>query len=132
MESEKQERIIVYRSFENSMDGNLAKAKLDAFGIPCFLTEENLANLYPIHNPRFSVRLHIFEKDYEQAHEVLSEMVPLEDDQLIRCPRCRSTHIEMEYTQKFSSRFISILVTFFLAVFPLRKVYRCQDCHHEF
>lgn len=132
MEPEKQERIIVYRGFQNSMDGNLAKAKLDAYGIPCFLTEENLANLYPIQNPRFSVRLHIFEKDYEQAHEVLSETVPLEDDQLTRCPRCRSTHVEMEYTQKLSSRFISILVTFFLAVFPLRKVYRCQDCHYEF
>lgn len=132
MEPEKQEPIIVYRSFQNSMDGNLAKAKLDAYGIPCFLTEENLANLYPIQNPRFSVRLHIFEKDYEQAHEVLSETVPPEDDHLTYCPRCRSTHVEMDYTRKFSSRFISIFLTFFFAVFPLRKVYRCRDCHFEF
>jgi DNA-directed RNA polymerase subunit RPC12/RpoP len=132
MEPEKQEPIIVYKSFENSMDANLAKAKLDAFGIPCFLTDENLANLYPIQNPRFSVRLHIFEKDYNQAHEVLTETVPLADDELTRCPRCRSARVEMTYTQKLSARLLSILATLFFAVVPLRKVYRCQDCDHEF
>lgn len=132
MEPEKQERIIVYRSFQNSMDGNLAKAKLDAYGIPCFLTEENLANLYPIQNPRFSVRLHIFEKDYEQAHEVLSETVPLEDDQLTRCPRCHSTRIEKVYTRKPMSKFMAIFILLTMSLTPIHQVSRCQDCHYEF
>lgn len=132
MEPEKQEPIIVYRSFENSMDGNLAKAKLDAFGIPCFLTDENLASLYPIHNPRFSVRLHIFEKDYEQVHEVLSEMIPLEDDQLTRCPRCRSTRIEKVYTRKPMSRFMTIFISLTIRLFPIHQVNRCEDCRFEF
>ncbi|MBX2967508.1 MAG: DUF2007 domain-containing protein [Cyclobacteriaceae bacterium] len=132
MEPEKQEPIIVYRAFENSVEANLAKTKLDAFGIPCFLTEENLASLYPIHNPRFSVRLHIFERDYEQVYDILSETVPIPDDELNRCPRCRSARVELEYTRKLGARLATILSTLFLALFPLKKVYRCQDCHHEF
>ena len=39
--------IIVFRKFETSIDANIVKSKLDAYGIPCFLTEENMANLYP-------------------------------------------------------------------------------------
>ncbi len=132
MEPEKQEPIIVYRSFASSMDGNLAKAKLDAFGIPCFLTDENLASLYPIHNPRFSVRLHIFEKDYEQVHEVLSEMVPLEDEGVTRCPRCHSTRIEKVFTRKPMSRFMTIFISLTIRLFPIHQVNRCQNCQYEF
>lgn len=73
MEDE-EEKIIQYRSFDTAIEANLAKTKLDAYGIPCFLTEENFTNLYPIRNDIFpGVRLHLFEKDKERADEVLRE-----------------------------------------------------------
>ena len=73
MEDE-EEKIILYRSFDTAIEANLAKTKLDAYGIPCFLTEENFTNLYPIRNDIFpGVRLHLFEKDKERADEVLRE-----------------------------------------------------------
>lgn len=73
MEDE-EEKIILYRSFDTAIEANLAKTKLDAYGIPCFLTEENFTNLYPIRNEIFpGVRLHLFEKDKERADEVLRE-----------------------------------------------------------
>lgn len=69
-----EEKIIIYRAFDTVIQANLAKTKLDAYGIPCFLTEENFTNLYPLRNDIFpGVRLHIFEKDREQADDVLKE-----------------------------------------------------------
>jgi hypothetical protein len=71
---EEQDEIIVFKRFENAMDASLAKAKLDAYGVPCFLTEENLANLYPVQNLlAIGVRLHLFAKDVEWATSVLTE-----------------------------------------------------------
>jgi len=68
------EKIIVYEAYDTVMQANLAKTKLDAYGIPCFLTEENFTSLYPIRNDIFpGVRLHVFEKDKERVKEVLSE-----------------------------------------------------------
>jgi hypothetical protein len=68
------DNIIIYQSYDTSIHANLAKTKLDAYGIPCFLTQENFTNLYPIHNQLFpGVRLHIFEKDKERVAEILTE-----------------------------------------------------------
>jgi hypothetical protein len=71
---EEAEKIIIYASFDNVIAANIAKTKLDAYGIPCFLTEENFTNLYPLRNDIFpGVRLHVFEKDKEQAKNILEE-----------------------------------------------------------
>ncbi len=68
------DQIIVYKAFDTAVEANLAKTKLDAYGVPCFLTEENFTNLYPLRNDIFpGVRLHLFEKDRERAEEILRE-----------------------------------------------------------
>lgn len=70
---EEAEKIIIYSSFDNVIAANIAKTKLDAYGIPCFLTEENFTGLYPLMNNIFpGVRLHIFEKDFDQTQEILT------------------------------------------------------------
>jgi hypothetical protein len=130
---EEQDKIIVLKSFDNPIAANLAKTKLDAYGIPCFLSEENLGNLYPIQSARFSgVRLHLFLKDAEHARQVLDEQVTLTDDDRTRCPRCRSTRIESSYTKKPASRILSLIFTFFFTLFPPKTVRHCRDCDHEF
>lgn len=71
---EEQDEIIVFKRFESAIDANIVKTKLDANGIPCFLTEENLANLYPLQNfLAMGVRLHLFSKDVEWAQSVLND-----------------------------------------------------------
>ncbi len=68
------DKIIIYQSFDTVMQANLAKTKLDAYGVPCFLTEEYFTSLYPFRNDIFpGVPLHIFEKDQERVREVLTE-----------------------------------------------------------
>jgi hypothetical protein len=68
------DHIVEFRKFDNSIEASLAKTKLDAHGIPCFLTGENMANLYPGQQVvPFHIRLHIFQADVEQATLVLTE-----------------------------------------------------------
>lgn len=72
MENEKS-KIVVFQAFDTAIEANLAKTKLDAYGIPCFLTDENFINIYPIRNEFFpGVRLHIFENDKTRVTEILS------------------------------------------------------------
>ena len=69
-----EDKIIIYESYDTGIQANLAKTKLDAYGIPCFLTEENFTSLYPIRNGIFpGVRLHIFEADKSRIFEILTE-----------------------------------------------------------
>ena len=74
MEEKDNDKIIVLRQFESAIDANIAKTKLDAYGIPCFLTDENLAGLYPL--PKMTAmqaRIHVFENDVDRANEILNE-----------------------------------------------------------
>lgn len=71
---EDQDNIIVLKHFESAIEANIAKTKLDAYGIPCFLTDENLASLVPLPNlPAMQARLHVFEKDKAEAERILNE-----------------------------------------------------------
>ena len=73
--TEPQEKIIIFRAYDTVVEANLARTKLEAHEIPCFLTDEHLTNLYPIRNAIFpGVRLHIFEKDYDEARLILDQL----------------------------------------------------------
>lgn len=130
------EEIIVFKKFETAIDANIIKSKLDAYGIPCFLTEENMANLYPGASSlmNFNVRLHLFADDLERAQQILEENhLNLDDESVVRCPVCKSTKVERDFPKKLSLTFGSTLnVLFFGVFFPHKKVYRCLDCEHEF
>lgn len=74
MENEEKDDIIVFDGYDSVIAANLVKTKLDAYGIPCFLSGENFNTLYPFRNELFTgVRLHIFKKDRERVVEILNE-----------------------------------------------------------
>jgi len=133
---EERDEIVVFRKFATSIEANIVKAKLDAYGIPCFLTEENMANLYPGASTlmNFNVRLHLFALDLEKATQILEENhMEVEDGSQIRCPRCKSRKIDRDFPKKLSLTFASTLNTLFFGVFfPHKKVFRCLDCEFEF
>jgi DNA-directed RNA polymerase subunit RPC12/RpoP len=131
---EELDNIIVLKSFESAIEANLAKTKLDAYGIPCFLSEENIGNLYPIQNPRFSgVRLHLFQKDVEQARQVLRSTVALTEEDAVHCPRCGSARVGLAYSKKTNSKLLKQLAALlFMIIAPSKKVYNCPDCGLEF
>ncbi|HEY9048908.1 MAG TPA: hypothetical protein VIN08_23570 [Ohtaekwangia sp.] len=132
---EEQDDIIVFQQFDNTIDANIVKTKLDAYGIPCFLTEENLANLYPgQQHAFFQVRLHLFRHDLSDAQQILAEKnLFVEDDATATCPQCHSRKIERSFPRQLSDQFLAGLnILFFGIFFPKRKVNRCTDCQHEF
>jgi uncharacterized protein YlaN (UPF0358 family) len=130
------DEIIVFRKFETSIEANIIKAKLDAYGIPCFLTEENMANLYPGASSlmNFNVRLHLFAHDWERAKHILEEEhLEIDDESLAKCPKCKSRNLTRDFPKNFSLTFGSALnVLFFGIFFPHKKVFRCLDCEYEF
>ena len=127
---EEQDEIVVFRHFNNSIDANIAKTKLDAYGVPCFLTEENMSNLYPgQHLLAFKTRLHIFSKDVDQAHQILDVSHQTEGEDICQCPKCNSLHVIRDFPKDSSEDLTTI---FFGVLFPHKKVNRCQDCDFEF
>jgi DNA-directed RNA polymerase subunit RPC12/RpoP len=128
---EEKDEIVVYKLFDSVIDANIAKTKLDAYGVPCFLTEENLSNLYP-GQPfiAFKVRLHLFSKDLERANQVLEETsMRIDHESTIRCPKCNSSRITRGFPKRDSE---SLAVIFFGVLFPHKKVNHCLDCDNEF
>ncbi len=120
------EKIIVYDSYDTVVQANLVKTKLDAYGIPCFLSEENFTSWYPFRNQLFpGVRLHIFEKDYNQVKEILMDS-PLSIEETI-CPNCGSKDVTIEEKEN-DKGFLDSLFNF---IQPTQKVYRCKKCKHE-
>jgi hypothetical protein len=62
------EKIVVFAVYDSVIDANIIKTKLDANGIPCFLTDENISSLYPLPGNSFlGARLHVFESDVDQV-----------------------------------------------------------------
>ncbi len=128
-----QDDIVVYREYYDNIEASLAKAKLDAYGIPCFLTEENMAGLYPGQQALpFHVRLHIFRKDADEVSRILTEIHRATESDIV-CPNCHSTRVERDFPKDFSlSPWRSLLGVFFGVFMPHKKVNHCLNCDHEF
>ena len=130
MESGKN-RIIVFQAFDTLIQANLVKTKLDAYGIPCFLSDENFVNLYPIRNDIFpGIRLHIFENDAARVTEILSENLANEKGDGVKCPVCQSTRISLANSRKGWAAWL--LASLLFTVLPQKRVFRCQTCDAEF
>src|SRR5690349_8390878 len=116
---EREDEIVVFQTFENSIEANIIKTKLDAYGIENFLTEENISNLYPglgAQISSFRVRLHLASSDVKEATRVLAEenYLELDEESITRCPRCNSLRVERDFSKKITSRVLSGL---FIALF---------------
>lgn len=125
-----QDEIIVLRKFDNQIEANIVKTKLDAFGVPCFLTEENLTQL-TTHLLSGGIRLHIFAADKERANQVLEKthLAKTDDEQIIECPQCRSKKILGNSKDGIHTRMSKAITD---ALLGLSKPYYCLDCGEEF
>lgn len=121
------EKIIVFKSYDTILLANLAKTKLDAYGIPCFLSEENFATWYPLFTQSSGVRLHIFERDQDRVNEIMEERFLSIDEPV--CPRCQSGKVTIEDIQKPDNWHLVTAILFVLS--PRKKVYHCHDCGQE-
>ena len=69
-----EDKIIVYRTFENPIEANIILTRLQDAGFSCFLSGENTASLRPLFDSSISgIQLHVFENDVAAIQEVLAE-----------------------------------------------------------
>lgn len=66
------DKIIVYKKYHSAIEANLAKTKLDAYDVPCFLSEEHMTTL-TTSLLSGGVRLHLFASDKQVADEILND-----------------------------------------------------------
>ena len=126
---EPDEKIIVFNAFDTVVEANLAKTKLDAYGVPCFLTEENLTSLYPVRMGIFpGVRLHIFEKDIDQVRSILGNQP---EESFIKCPDCNAIILDKNHTAW--SKIMASGMLLIGMIFPAaRNQYHCYNCGKSF
>ena len=123
-----EDEIIVFGQFDTVIDANIAKTKLDAHDIPCFLTEENMAGLYPGQQAlAFRIRLHIFKKDVDKVSRLLMVHHAGSEPAETICPRCQSHKTQRDFPKAFSLKPLTAFAVLFFGVFmPYRKVNHCM------
>ncbi|HTD40918.1 MAG TPA: DUF2007 domain-containing protein [Mucilaginibacter sp.] len=79
---QKEDEIVTFQTYYNPMEAEIIRTKLEANGIPCFITDESLGVLYPVYNQGGGgIKLKVFARDIEKCKEILAdESSPSDDD----------------------------------------------------
>jgi hypothetical protein len=142
--SSQQENIIVLDSYYEPVAAHLARTKLEAAGIPCFLTNENLVSLNRMYSPvAGGVRLHVYQRDATQAAEILREPAVMravpgglaepatQGSLATTCPRCGSHEVAAAETPAEPLGAASWLATLLARLrhyFAQGQIHHCFNC----
>lgn len=132
--------LITFRTFDNPIDAHILRVKLESEGIVCYIFDEHTIGVNPLYSTALGgVKLKINEEDLIHAKNVVLELeetpYTTEDEQIITCPECGSTHLESGYkSMKSIGAILSAIASFLLFIFPIyrKDVYKCKDCGSEF
>lgn len=123
-----------YRDFPEAL---VARAKLEAEGIECFLADENMIRLNWFRSDALGrLRLQLLQENAEAAMEILAQDIPAsfsaeeigEEYNQPRCPNCGSLDVSFEEYSRVSL----VLLWFFSLPVPIPKhCWKCQDCRLE-
>lgn len=137
-----EDKIIVHSTYYNPIEANIIKSRLEDSGIPCFLTDENVATINPLYNQAIGgVKLNVFERDVDRINSLLAEhefsfepeIASTNEDKIV-CEACGSENVSYgQATKKRFSWWVIILSLFFITYpFKANKCYHCYNCGHEF
>lgn len=128
--------LVTIAQYRDLPEAGLAKSKLQAAGIPCFLDNEYTVGVNWLYsNALGGLKLNVPEECAEEAKAIIEESIELvaseESGELLSdsaCPACGSTKIEPNnYTRKFAA--LTLLVS--LPLFLFWKRYSCKSCGHR-
>ena len=135
----------MFDSYYEPLAAHLARTKLEAAGIPCFLTNENLVSLNRMYSPvAGGVRLHIYQRDADRAAEVLREppvmqavrggqATPLPDTEALTCPRCGSPEVTFDAAARPGAAHWFVALLSRLRRYPLQgRAHHCFHCGLNF
>lgn len=127
---------VFLRRFRDLPEALLAKGRLEASGINCFLADDNMVRLdWFISNLLGGVKLMVDEADVEDAESVLDQPPPesfeveaIGEYQQPRCPKCGSLDVSFEELDKK----FSYATAFFKVPIPMHiKGWNCHACKHH-
>lgn len=128
------DRIILLASFPDSIAAHMAKSRLDAEEIPCFVSNENR----PYGPISGGVRLHVRQQDAEAARTaLLEETVPMtilpdpdtQEGAVLTCARCGSPDIATADVRPGAPTAPGF---FTRLIYSLRGIrYHCFHCGYE-
>ncbi len=142
----KSENIIVLDSYYEPLAAHLARTRLEAAGIACFLTNENLVSLNRMYSPvAGGVRLHVYERDAARATEALREPPvmqalrgglaepPVENATSQHCPRCGSQEVSYDAAAEPGAAHWFVALLSRLRRYPLQgRAHHCFHCGLNF
>jgi hypothetical protein len=139
------DKIVTYKTFDNSPEAHIIKSLLESNGIECFLSNENFVSLNPILSQATGgIKLNVFEKDIDKIEAIIKSeneenigndaKDEQENKTAFICPFCGSYNISFGNATKRKFGVFTLIVSFLLMVYPfkMRKVYHCFDCGKEF
>jgi len=140
------DKIIWYKTFYNPSEANIAQTRLADCGFQCFLRDENISILQPMHNQAVGgVKLMVFENDVPLIESLLAEDQSLTGDSVEldssdkaisarKCERCGSNNVGFGQATNHRYSWWITIISFIFTVLPFRanKCYHCYNCGHEF
>jgi hypothetical protein len=120
-------------TFSKPEEAHLFRMRLGAAGIPAFVQDEHVVQLYWLYsNVIGGVRVQIADDDLAAAREFLAADTPQSppDAVPVLCPRCGSPDTAPDQLPRRIA-FLCMLV-FFFPVLLARHRWRCAACHHRF
>jgi hypothetical protein len=73
---EKDDQIVTFETYYDPMLAEIIRAKLEANGISCFLTDDSLGIMMPVYDSTVGgIKLKVFASDVEKCREILAEEI---------------------------------------------------------
>ena len=128
-----QDKIIVFKTFNNPINANIAKGLLESNGIETFLQDENTIYINPIYTTALGgIKLLIKESDYEDANKLFSDSekeIDISNKNLV-CPNCSSNDVLIKNKHYWFMLIIMFLSFSFTPNAGNLKIYKCKICKH--
>lgn len=127
-------RYIPIQSFDNYIDANIIRSRLEQEEIVCWLKDENTVTIDPIlTNAVGGIKLMVPESQVERAFDLLKQFRE-EKQAAIKCPRCGSSNVELVTTPRKASNWFGVLIGLLFTNYALsgEKVLHCFTCGFEF
>lgn len=132
------DRLVTVAIFGQMVEAQIARGKLMAHGISCFVTDEHTATLQPHYMAaQGGIRLQVIEPIAARATEILEDAGSDQDDHddephPLDGPRCPACGAQYAYYQWTGAEWLLALLFFGLPFLVLRKKWRCKRCYYAF
>jgi hypothetical protein len=124
--------------FQYSAEAQIIKGRLESDGIDVFLSDNLTIDTDPlVSNAIGGVKLKVLSHQVIEAKQILNSIqdYAIDDDgNSIKCPNCKSTHVELFSTIKDLKSFFWFIFGFLFSTLPFytKHKYRCEVCATEF